>query len=952
MKRATFCTVVLAAVLLVQVLPASAQKRMALVVGNGAYQNAAPLPNPANDARAVAEKLAGLGFDVHTAIDATQPALLEALAGFTAALDGAEAALFYYSGHGLQLGEENYLLPVDIKVANELSVRYGAVGITDILSDIERRAAVSLVILDACRDNPFAEDLKRAAGKTRSVAVSRGLARIRPTASETIIAYAAAAGDVASDGDGDHSPYTAAFLAEIDRPGAEVGLIFRRISGRVIAATDGDQRPELLVRLTREFYLSAPETVAVAAPPPPVASDGGQSATPAEKPSAEAGSEPAKGEQTVVAAPYDEPAAARQRRAIAPARWGYYAALTPPAIVRPNPPWQPPAGRTLAESADNDAIPSADGLGVNDTWRLTIHPAGDHDFAALTVGQAGMLALTATGLPPEIDLAARVLDGNLATTANWSGAPRPGGDFALDVDLPGPGTYYVEVADGRNDAESGAPVELTLAFTPSPDLYEPNNDIGHAWAVPIVDRREAAILPLGEADWFTVAAEAPGELTLTATQVPEALDVAFRVLDADDATVLNWTGAPRPGGDTYGVADLKRPGTYAIEVRDGRNDARSERPFILETAFVANLDPSEPNDTVGYAYDVPQDGVNGLTVFPVGDADWLAITVDQPGALEITATEVPENLDIAVRVLDSDLATVVNWTGAPRPGGDTYAVADLASPGRYFIEVRDGRNDARSITPFRFETRFTPASDQYEPNNTLGTAKRLTVGGQVAFNILPLGDADWFSVDVDTPGALAISVDEGPKDLDIAFRVLDANRGTVVNWTAPYAPGGLTEAVADLALPGTYYIEVRDGRNDARSVQHATLFTQFTPLIASYEPNDDRARATPVPLSGETYAHILPVGDADLFSVLVERPGTLDIEIDQVPEALDVAFRVLDASGGTIANWVSAPRPGGVTTGSASFARPGEYYIEVRDGRNDARDPAPFRIRRTFQPAG
>ena len=244
---------------------AEAEKRVALVIGNAAYANAPRLANPLNDAKAVADRLKGLGFEVHLALDATQQQTLKALDEFAAALPGAEAALLYYSGHGLQLEGANYLLPIDIEVSSERSVRYGAIDIAEVVRDMEQDADVSLVVLDACRDNPFLKQLAKSAGGTRSVAASRGLAPIKPTGSGTIIAYSAAAGAVASDGTADHSPYTAAFLDHVGEPNVEVGLMFRRVAGKVVDATGGEQRPEVLISLTREYYMNpeAPKPAAV-----------------------------------------------------------------------------------------------------------------------------------------------------------------------------------------------------------------------------------------------------------------------------------------------------------------------------------------------------------------------------------------------------------------------------------------------------------------------------------------------------------------------------------------------------------------------------------------------------------------------------------------------------------------------------------------------------------------
>lgn len=952
LKQRLAGTVPYVVALLLLVLPATAAQaagKVALVVGNGAYEHAAPLANPAADAMAVSAKLESLGFEVHTAVDATQTQLLDTLAGFNAALSGADAAVFYYSGHGLQLGQENYLLPIDIDVRNELSVRYGAIGISDILTDIERQADITIVVLDACRDNPFAEDLRRAAGDTRSVAVSRGLAPMRPSASGTIIAYAAAAGDVASDGTGEHSPYTEAFLEEIDRPGAEVGLIFRRIAGRVIETTGGDQRPELLVRLTSEFYFSAPELVEVATPP--AASGTGDSET---TEVAEATPETLPDTRTTQP-PADEAASPiRLDRSdeLSPARWGYDATLHPRPIYLPPAPWEAPAGQQRQEQGENGDVTTSQLLGPNDTWRIAILPRGDHDLARLPIGRSGTLSVRARSLPAEIDLAARLLDRDRNIISNWTTAPRPGGDFEMISDIARPGIYLLEVADGSSDAESPEGIDLALDFTPSPDLYEPNETMGAAREAALNDTRRHTILPRGDADWFALSAPVSGELVIEALDVPDNLDIAFRLLDGDRNIIMNWTRGPRTGGDTYAVADLPRPGTYFLEVRDGDNNERSVEPFTLRTTFTENVDVSEPHNLLSAAYPIAENSELDMTIFPRGDVDWLAVTVDQPGMLELEATRSPSNLDIAFRVLDGERNIIMNWLTAPRKGGQNYAFADFARPGTYFVEVRDGSNDDRSIDPFKLNTTFTPAPDQYEPNDSLSAARNLTPGGETAFTILPLGDHDWFRVSVDTPGELAIDIDEGPKDLDIHVRVLDADRNIVLNWVAPYAPGGLTEAIADLPRAGTYFLDIADGSSDARSVEHATLSTRFTPLLNAYEPNDSLGAATPVTLEGETFAHILPKGDGDWFRIEVPGPGSLDFTIDQVAEALDISVRVLDPDRNIIMNWVNAPRPGGVTTATTDFEKAGTYFFEIRDGGSDARSPQPFRITRAWRPAG
>ena len=243
---------------------AEAAARVALVVGNGAYTGTAALANPTKDATAIAATLETLGFEVILATDVDRRGAIAAIDKFTAALNGAEVGLFFFAGHGIQIGGQNFLLPTDVSVESERALRYSAIDIQEVIAEMERRADASIAILDACRDNPFVDALTRGVGASRSTTVSRGLGMLRLTGRGAIIAYAAASGDVAADGEGGHSPFTAALLEEIDEPRVEVGLVFRHVARRVIDETKGRQRPELLVRLVDEVYLNPGEPSATA----------------------------------------------------------------------------------------------------------------------------------------------------------------------------------------------------------------------------------------------------------------------------------------------------------------------------------------------------------------------------------------------------------------------------------------------------------------------------------------------------------------------------------------------------------------------------------------------------------------------------------------------------------------------------------------------------------------
>jgi uncharacterized caspase-like protein len=238
--------------------PASAEKRVALVIGNSAYEHSAPLKNPENDANAIAALLERLGFDVLKGINLTDKGFGRTIGDFSQKLDaGADVAVFFYAGHGLQVHGRNYLAPVDARLDREASLDFEAVRLNTILTLMERGNGTNLVFLDACRDNPLARNLARNMG-TRSSAIGRGLARVEAGVG-TLIAYATQPGNVALDGDSTHSPFAAALLKHAETPGLEIEALMRRVRRDVIDATDGAQVPWNHSSLTAPFLFKSEE---------------------------------------------------------------------------------------------------------------------------------------------------------------------------------------------------------------------------------------------------------------------------------------------------------------------------------------------------------------------------------------------------------------------------------------------------------------------------------------------------------------------------------------------------------------------------------------------------------------------------------------------------------------------------------------------------------------------
>ncbi len=215
-------------------------RRVALVIGNSEYHAVEALPNPVRDAAAVAEALRRRDFaEVTLLTDLSKRDMENALIDFAEEAQGADWAVVYFAGHGLEMDGENYLIPVDAELKQDRHVRLETVSLDDVLEAAGGAKALSLVILDACRSNPFLARMSRTVA-TRSI--GRGLARVEPTGAELVV-YAARDGQIALDGDGTNSPFVAALLQHLDEPGIDVRLMFAKVRDSVLAATNNAQEP-------------------------------------------------------------------------------------------------------------------------------------------------------------------------------------------------------------------------------------------------------------------------------------------------------------------------------------------------------------------------------------------------------------------------------------------------------------------------------------------------------------------------------------------------------------------------------------------------------------------------------------------------------------------------------------------------------------------------------------
>ena len=266
----------------IAVSPARADNnRVALVIGNGAYQKVPALPNPPRDAGDVADALQKIGFSVTRVIDGDLARMTKALADFAPLAAKADTAIVFYAGHGIEAGGQNWLIPTDAEIASDTDASRRAISLHQVQQLVENTRGLGLIILDACRDNPFAMQMAASAPaaaasgnpKIASRSIGHGLAPTDPTGN-VLIAFSAKDGTVAEDGTGRNSPFTSALLQHIGQPGVEVTFLFRIVRDEVMKATGGAQQPFVYGSLSKEsIYLMPPSGDQMLATMPTIAPD-------------------------------------------------------------------------------------------------------------------------------------------------------------------------------------------------------------------------------------------------------------------------------------------------------------------------------------------------------------------------------------------------------------------------------------------------------------------------------------------------------------------------------------------------------------------------------------------------------------------------------------------------------------------------------------------------------
>jgi hypothetical protein len=507
-------------------------------------------------------------------------------------------------------------------------------------------------------------------------------------------------------------------------------------------------------------------------------------------------------------------------------------------VFPPPPPVAPPGGDGTAAGGGPVAVAEVEPNGrraaatpVPPTAALsgTIAPRGDRDGYRLTVAGHGQLDLRLTRSPATLGIFFEVTDLDGRRVGGPFLPAKDGEPHEGQVDLPEPGTYFIQLGDRNDRGESPEPYALELAFAPSPDRLEPNPSAAKASPVPETATVLATILPRGDRDCYRLEVERAGELRVEVVDPPPNLEIWFEVLDGNLARIAGPFLPARRGFENVGAADLPEPGTYFLQLGD-RNDAdRSVAPYRLELRFAPSPDIFEPNPTLGKARPIHATGSLRATILPRGDRDLYRVDVARHGELEVRIVP-PKNLEVWLEVWNEEVQRIAGPFLPARRGYENFASIDLPEPGTYFLKLGD-RNDAeRAVEPYALESTFRPSPDGHEPNPDGASAAKVSLGEAVRGAILPRGDRDWYRVEVAAAGKLAVSVTAAPKGMTLRVDLRDEAGRRIAGPVAASRAGAGLSVEAALPAAGRYLIQV-GAKNDAeRAIEPYDLTATFAPV--------------------------------------------------------------------------------------------------------------------------
>jgi len=507
-----------------------------------------------------------------------------------------------------------------------------------------------------------------------------------------------------------------------------------------------------------------------------------------------------------------------------------------------------------------------------------------------------------------------------------------------DMAAAGKGRYYPADNEYELLKTLGEIVGVQLTETLNAER-EPNNTLGKANTIAPSGQVRGTINPKRDVDCYLLEVDEPGRLDVSVTNVPANLSVQARAHNAENHGISGLFRPQRPGAETTGQVNIPRRGKYYLYVSDVKGEA-SNQPYTLNLQFHKG-DAHELNNTFGTAKVIQPNAKLFANILPLKDADWFTFKVPKRGSVNVSITKVAPELDLEFRVHNADNHGVGGAVRPMRAGADTVGVVDLPAAGRYCLRVHDIGGNACSPQNYELALAYSPG-DQHEPNERMGVATEITPTTQLTASILPKGDQDWFTFEVDHRGALDVRIDNAPDNLELQFRVFNREMYSVIGDINPLRAGAENHAVVDLPLSGRYYLRINDVRNDQRNAQPYTLQLTYHRADA-HEGNNTFGTAKP--LSGQAQGTILPKGDVDWYVFEVDKPGMYEVSVTNVAKELDIHARVSNAENYGISGYLKPLRAGAETRGKVKIPAAGKYYVQLIDGGGDARSTQPYTVK-------
>lgn len=376
------------------------------------------------------------------------------------------------------------------------------------------------------------------------------------------------------------------------------------------------------------------------------------------------------------------------------------------------------------------------------------------------------------------------------------------------------------------------------------------------------------------------------------------------------------------------IEDLT-PGVHTIyfQVRD--ND-QNRSPEVATTLFLGVPAPQEqePNDVGGSATQMLPDQQYSGKMDGVGDEDWFRISVSQPGRLTVRGVNPPGS---AIRLGLETYTPDLDWMGvtanATNDGDEVVLDWDLPGAGHYYLRIRDLSN--RADGEYTVSASFEPATDPFEPNSNQSESALIGNQETIEATIFPQQDEDWYRLPIDTPGTIHISLSPVPGDLRLEASFYGQNLEWLGAYSSASNPGDNLFIEYDAPTAGTYYVRIRDVNNAVNPSETYRLSVQFDSVMDLFEPNDDYASATLVD-RGVLEAYVFPSGDEDFYKIYVDPPGTMTVNVDQVPDNLRLEASLYDANFTWLGIHQASDTEGGRVGLNVENAS-GLYYLRLRD---------------------